>query len=297
MSEGRRDKPVAARDEAHVHLAGAPRGRPKGRLIDDDYFCRLLVRRRARRPLRLRMARRAVYVALASVLGALGCRAEVANTSTADASIDVRDPPIDDGGAVVVVEDGGFGCTPPGHIYPPDVCPTVPSCDSPVGTVSLSGSLGGETLLARGAGSYETVPACSQSGCFWTVWVTLTESPWTCGLVNAGMRPKSTKTIQVRLEAHISRDGGPALLDPPIGTYVASPESTIRLTLSSYDNSCQGTAAFDEYVAGTFTIDESYPVLRGAFAVRTNGGDVLDAQFSAPSYGSNLGSAYGCCPN
>ena len=274
----------------------------------DDFFSRwttTLARGESHRPiaggqrlrLPLRMARRVAYVALVAALGTVGCRGELAEASIADASLDVRGLPIDDAGDVVILEDGGFGCTPPGHIYPPDVCPTVPICDSPVGTVSLSGSLGGETLLARGAGSYETVPACSQSGCFWTVWVTLTESPWTCGLVNAGMRPKSMKTIQVRLEAHISRDGGPALLDPPIGTYVASPESMIRLTLSSYDDLCQGRAAFDEYVAGTFTIDESYPVLRGGFAVRTNAGDVLNAQFAAPGCASNPGSFDGCCPN
>jgi hypothetical protein len=243
------------------------------------------------------MARFASYVALASVFGTVGCHGELAETSTADASLDVRGLPIDDAGDVLILEDGGFGCTAPGHIYPPDVCPSVPSCDSRVGTVSLTGSVGGETLAARGAGSNETVPSCSQSGCSWTVWVTLTESPWTCGLVGAGMRPKSMKTIQVRLEAHISRDGGPALLDPPIGTYVASPESMIRLTLTSYDDACHGTPAFDEYVAGTFTIDESYPMLRGAFAVRTNGGDVLKAQFSAPGCGLTPGSSNGCCPN
>ena len=245
------------------------------------------------------MARRAAYVALASVLGAVGCRGELAATSSTDASIDGRSLPIDDAGEVVILEDGGFGCTPPGHIYPPDVCPSVPSCDSRMGTVSLSGSLGGQTLLARGAGSNETVPACSQSACVWTVWVTLTAAPRTCGLVGAGMRPKSMTTIQVRLEAHISRDGGPALLDPPSGTYVASPDSRIRLTLTNYDDSCHGTPAFDEYVAGTFTIDASSPaqVLRGAFALRTSGGDVLDAQFSAPNCPFNPGSGYGCCPH
>ena len=231
----------------------------------------------------------------------LGCGGEVdrlpSEPGDADASLDgAGAPSVDAGQDSTLVEDGGFVCAPEGYQGDGHGCPAEPRCDSPVGSASMTGTLGGGSFDARGAGSWMDDLGCSASICIWTIWVTLTESPWTCGLVGA-KRPKNLRMIQVRLSVRSANDGAPAPTYPPKGVYATSPEVTIHLTSTLYDNQCSPTPSFDQDVEGSFTLDESYPDVRGSFALKTSATENLAASFVAPTCVWNPGSDFGCCPH